>query len=754
MVDEFINFGVPVATESDLRLEVAAKTIAVVRSHPDVDVIECRVLGEGETKSEIVVVECRCDGVPSRNRIGIQYRERLGLRFFANTSNPPEVRALRADFPCTAHQNHVGKNEPASLCLYFESWSEVRRTWTPQRHLDRIQWWLSETANETLHQADQPVEPIYFRSRFELVLPREFEREVDQTGRVMVVEARAAEDEKESAVLVGRFVSAIEALEDRGAPIQCIALTLPAVLHGRIERIPTSLGDLHDQIASRGAPIDEALKQKLQALAGETGLSPAASDFSLLVMAIPVKREGQATAEDTQTKGFVLNTGLGELGVKLGALMPLHEGKHYCEQHIGGSVPVEPTAWRDIVVEPLELLHPFSSGVARQSSGITSTGPIGVLAGAGAVGSALASIWQREGWGSWQYIDPDILKPHNLARHIGFEFQIGQRKIDVVQQLGEHILPAFSSEGPSVYGSASDFCNPAVCKALDSSQLVIDATTTLEVPRELAGREALSRCASVFVTPSGRDAVLLMEDAGRTTRLDCLEAQYYRAVINADWGGAHLRGAGSLWVGAGCRQLSTVMSNEVVLLHSATLAKQVRLRYLEENPTIRVWQSDEESGGLSVAVVEAKGMLVESIEGLRIVWDEGVRGKVRAFRAERLPNETGGVVLGYFDLTRSSVYVVDVVPQPQDSEGDITGFTRGVEGLTEVVQMASDRTAGIVNYVGEWHSHPHGSSAQPSSADIYQMVHLANELRRDGLPALMLIVGEHDEQWLAGAALP
>ena len=143
-------------------------------------------------------------------------------------------------------------------------------------------------------------------------------------------------------------------------------------------------------------------------------------------------------------------------------------------------------------------------------------------------------------------------------------------------------------------------------------------------------------------------------------------------------------------------------------------------------------------------------MLVEAIEGLRVVWDEGVRRKVRVLREENLPNETGGVLLGYFDLANNSVYVVDVLSAPQDSQGDVTGFTRGIDGLAEAVKRSSDRTAGIVNYIGEWHSHPCGSSAQPSSADCYQMTHLAGELQRDGLPALMLIAGEREERWLIG----
>jgi hypothetical protein len=51
-------------------------------------------------------------------------------------------------------------------------------------------------------------------------------------------------------------------------------------------------------------------------------------------------------------------------------------------------------------------------------------------------------------------------------------------------------------------------------------------------------------------------------------------------------------------------------------------------------------------------------------------------------------------------------------------------------------------------YIGEWHSHPPGHSASPSRHDIEQLIHLALGMFDDGLPAIQLIVGEHDIQAL------
>ena len=751
MDGRFVHFGSVLEPGRELQIKSAAHSLAAIREHPDFEVVECRLLGDGKAASEVIVVDCRCDGVPTQNPVGIQYRERLGLQFFADENRPPEVRALREDFPCTAHQNYVGRDGPVSLCLYFESWPAVHRTWTPQKHLARIQWWLAETANGTLHRDDQPVEPIYFSSRFALVLPENFESQAEETDQVLVVEPRRSPGRrKDSPILVGRMTSAAKAEKITNVPIQCVALTLPPIVHGPMERIPVCLGAFHDQMESRGAPIVQRLKARIQKQTSEAGISASKNTCVLLVLSIPIARTDGGEPEAVESKGFIVNASLAKLGVACSALTQ-HEGKYYRDMLIGTETAGEQADWRDIAIEPLEILQPFTAELARQTSGLTSRGPHGVLAGVGALGSCIATIWQREAWGHWSFIDPDILKPHNLARHTGLELQVGWPKVDVAWSLGASLLRSEYSQEPRIHAGATDFGNPQVCDVLESAELVVDATTTLEAPREWAGRDSLKRVASVFVTPSGLDAVLMIEDARREIRIDCLEPQYYRAIVNEPWGESHLLGkSGVRRVGAGCRDLSAVISHELITLHGATLARHIRRHFESEQPSVKVWQCDAESGTLSAEVVVLRQVLSERLNGLRIVWDEGIRQRVRQLRGEKLPNETGGVLLGYFDLPNASVYLVDILPAPADSQGDPSGFTRGIDGLSTAVQRVSERTGGIVSYVGEWHSHPPGSSARPSTSDMSQMASLACALHRDGLPALMLIAGEDEERWMAG----
>jgi integrative and conjugative element protein (TIGR02256 family) len=137
--------------------------------------------------------------------------------------------------------------------------------------------------------------------------------------------------------------------------------------------------------------------------------------------------------------------------------------------------------------------------------------------------------------------------------------------------------------------------------------------------------------------------------------------------------------------------------------------------------------------------------LMESpLNGWDIVWDEGIREKLNDMREASLPNETGGVILGYIDQKVKSIYVVDVLQAPPDSISSPVDFIRGTEGLYDKIEEVKSYTAGVVDYVGEWHSHPRHTSATPSKADIMLISKLADKLASDGQPALMMIVGEDE----------
>jgi len=157
---EFVPFGEELPGNDPGRLvyEISKRVYSACLNNKDFELIELRKITRknGEI-NDIIVVDCINDQVPSRNSVGIKVRERLALVFSADKL--PEVRVLRKNFPIVPHLNVVSPNEPLSLCLYFEPWSAAVRTWTAQKHLHRILWWLSGTAKGTLHADDQSLEP-------------------------------------------------------------------------------------------------------------------------------------------------------------------------------------------------------------------------------------------------------------------------------------------------------------------------------------------------------------------------------------------------------------------------------------------------------------------------------------------------------------------------------------------------------------------------------------------------------------------
>jgi integrative and conjugative element protein (TIGR02256 family) len=128
-----------------------------------------------------------------------------------------------------------------------------------------------------------------------------------------------------------------------------------------------------------------------------------------------------------------------------------------------------------------------------------------------------------------------------------------------------------------------------------------------------------------------------------------------------------------------------------------------------------------------------------------VIIDNDLKDKISKTRMSQLPNETGGVILGYIDQKLKTMYVVDMFSAPPDSEANRTGFTRGVANLKTDLEEARRRTAGIVDYIGEWHSHPEFTTAYPSAIDRLLIKQLAEALALDGQPALMIIVGMNGE---------
>jgi integrative and conjugative element protein (TIGR02256 family) len=751
MYDQFHSVGIPMTGGAEaLIAPLSRRALAACREDRRFTIIDIRRI-EGDSPADVIVVECKNDRVPSKNTRGIRYVERLALVFWADIKMPPDVRALRKDFPATEHQNSVGVGAPASLCLYFEPWLAVMRSWTGRRFLEHIVMWLGDVAAGELHRADQPVEQFYFTSPWELVLPagvREHGVPEDQALAVRKVDVGP----HSKAVLTSSLHKRGESIN--GTTVSAILVDIGPVVSGQIEPPPHSLGELAQQLERRGSKLIPPLVDGLIKLADGTGISGAASELGLLIFRIPIARQANGPVESFQLTAFLVEQGLGQLGKTLGTLQWGSDKKRFFHALVlGDRYHVDGDAWKSLAIDQIAVLDALDSALAHRVTGVTpaSADFDGVLVGAGSLGSQLGDIWAREAWGRWTVADPDLLKPHNLPRHRGYRGDIGIFKAWCLAR----IMAAASAEdlpGPKHITDDILTENAEIRGAIERAKLVVDASTTLHVPRTLANMLKIPRCTSVFFTPSGQSSVILLEDATRTTRLDALEAQYYRAILRSEWGSRHLAGhrAREFWIGAGCREVTTLLSPELVAQHSGLLARRLRMLRDEHAAAIRVWEHDDKTGSVTSHEVLVAPTLTQDLAIWTVRWDEEIRRKVRELRAAALPNETGGVLVGYVDQVARVIQVVDAMPPPPDSERSPAAFERGQDGVSSEVARIADRTAGVVGYIGEWHSHPDGIPARPSPADYSQLLFLTNHLRDEGLPATILIVGDTIETFSVG----
>lgn len=98
------------------------------------------------------------------------------------------------------------------------------------------------------------------------------------------------------------------------------------------------------------------------------------------------------------------------------------------------------------------------------------------------------------------------------------------------------------------------------------------------------------------------------------------------------------------------------------------------------------------------------------------------------------PNENGGMLAGRYSADRHTVYIENVVV-PKEKQTGRTTFMRNPKGLEKMWNQLARKG---LRYVGEWHSHPNGST-QYSSTDMAAMIDIEKEVAIEN--PIMLIVG-------------
>lgn len=112
------------------------------------------------------------------------------------------------------------------------------------------------------------------------------------------------------------------------------------------------------------------------------------------------------------------------------------------------------------------------------------------------------------------------------------------------------------------------------------------------------------------------------------------------------------------------------------------------------------------------------------------------------------PDETGGVLVGYYVNRLDCAVVTAATTAPSDSRKGRIWFHRGTYGLQPWLHSLWHRKHNY--YLGEWHFHPYAPPL-PSPIDAEQMRSIANApLYHCPEPLLMIIGGDPAAVWSIG----
>ena len=682
-----------------------------------------------------------CAEIPQNPVDDIRSRERISVLFPQNPRSSPRVLALRKSFPSKLlHLNGTPHGHPRSLCLFGQDFREVAYGLTAQCLLSRVFEWLSKAATGKSHLPDQPLEPFILAPLQVIFDPEELARDL---GDRLLFLGRISD----TLFKLGS-ISIAEHKERLPEPPCLIPIRIFDVepWHSRlINEVPTTVEELNILLKKVGVDLIERLQGKTIEIynkcEGKKNLWERIFAYNyLLVIRLPKTREANGTIEDVEELAFFVGDTIGELGQKIGVLKK--QSKQW------GRL-IKPYSVSDLTktkIDAVRPIHTLNRGLAIRLAGIQSESVSRITAiGAGAIGSQIILNLARQGIGKWLIIDEDHLLPHNHSRHALSGQYEGMPKADILSNEIRILL----NEKEAATGEARDVLaiEPSSEDAKEYFQDVdhiFDFSVSPAVLRHLASIDHRAPVTCTFLLKNGRVLVVISEGLQKDVRLDYLDVQLAAAVTERPELESLYASAGdpAIRYSTACRDVTTVLAQDVVATQAGIASQFLSSNMANEFPSIVVWTLSPEDLTVSRAEVPTYRTHVVNTGKWEVRISQRAIDLMQQYREEKLPNETGGVILGAFDVLSKTVYVGSVLPSPSDSEEWPMSYIRGAKGLKKQVTGIAEQTGGNLHYVGEWHSHPDRCSREPSDDDIKAHAWLMEKMGEDGFPGVMLIQGD------------
>lgn len=684
-----------------LRLPRAISIYNSISVAADCDLVECRKQSDG---SEVILFTIRRIGVPDEPAYDIHDTEEVAVICKEKDVMMPEVYALRKDFPVALpHSNAKEFLRPVSLCISDVPFLDIRHQFSAFDFIGYIRRWFLLNSLNKLHEADRPIE-IFFAARMTCELKLDRKRHCNY------------------ALLTHKTNTTytVEHVEKNKASHFIIGICLDSVVTRNFASLPETVADLASLKDINGVELHHAiLNQYLSVVSNDNNLP------LLVLLYVEQKKEGHPTENRIDLFVIKFEQQIKFLKSKLKRLSEDSFDMWF------GSLKIDILF---IFPQPLISLNRDYNRINHNVHKIA-------FIGTGTLGSNVVDNILREGFCEKAVlIDYDIYYPHNTARHIlpiksTMEYKatamknylegINEQKIDV---LLENFFSLNSHQKEMAFGDAS---------------IIVDASTSVAVERSLAyeNRQKKSRNCTIFLNPKGTDLVLLFEDSDAENRLDLLEMSYLRALLVSPSLSSHLDMSDMIRTNDfSCRSESSVINYDNVKMLSAIASQQIKRCTSCNDSFVGIWHVDEAEGTVTKTTPAIQAWETFEVDTIHVLLAKDLKEEISSILQFKGNCETGGCLLGCYDKDRKYIYVIYQINEPKDSKSSPCSFVRGCYGLTDSIDDIRLKSGNQVRYIGEWHSHPKGSSS-PSTTDKKQFKDMSEQLGSEDVPFVQLIYG-------------
>ena len=704
-MEDFFNLTMEVKTLVEEHERFRA-SLNAIRSHDDT-VSRCDEL---ELDFEVI-------GLPQHRLIPVRNIEPITI-YISNAETLPVV-IVRDDFPIVPHLNVHEDNVRKSLCYSDLGYHEIRHKLNGRFLLTCIENWFRKTSMNQLHRPDQPLEPFF-----------------PYVNNVIVWNGQLGKPYFDKYIVEDREFGKLMYQSSDGNYFAVFSLPVPPDFSNLIHNMPQTLLELlcsfknYDTIITWLTDLLSIVRfPKIYNKYFRQERNSLLACKVLINIAIPKQRTDRAPIETFDLRSFVIDKSLKDILTDYG--LSLNGSKLEPSKHTGGN-------GANIAITPF-IVHLAQSKLKCRCANLVDEADGEKhfsLVGVGAIGSHILNNCLRSGYGKWTIIDHDYFWPHNIARHVLTSNDIGYSKVKSLEKVASHIqsdsdLVAIASD---VFGKDN-----SVIVAFGQSDIILDASASIAVERHLAlDVQSDARRISCFLNPQGTATIMLLESVDRSARLDLLEMQYYRELLKNEKYSDHMSLPETMVYSGTCRSISSRISQDNISLSAALCCKAIKLHTSNTNGEIIIWTHATDT--VEKESFMADKWITHEQGGWKIELSLSLLGEMRTDREKALPNETGGVLIGAYDITRKRIYVVYQVRAPEDSISSPTSFIRGCANLPERLKYIHETTLDNLTYIGEWHSHP-SVNTQRSTDDVKLHKAIVGYNRENCLPGCMMILG-------------